>query len=625
MEKQSIPRHRPQWWRATTWVVGAVGLVGLARLHRFAGDHFGLSITGASARVGSPYGKFPLENDPFHFLPCTNSSFLPPLDDPQPQQSWAARFDPNADHWNWGQPSSNGMRIDDPYAGRGIYLCGYLDLPLDHLNGSETRIVRLAVTKFQVSGLAHLGAPDASFNAGRKSARTMIIEPGGPGDSGTSYVWAAAEQLSDRFSDGQFDVLGWDPRGVNMSLPAVSCFPHDVLRDRWSLLTRQYREVTNPMHQLEIADAMNDAMFYACRQRVGDFGRFISTASVARDLEAIRKALDEDEVTTYLTSYGSGIGQTYANMFPDKVGRMIFDGTEYVKDHRLLGGFGWTSLGNTTDAWNDGFLGECINAGPRWCALAKPLDKDDPVTLAQLEARMAKLLRSLITRPVPAYTEHGGPSLITYSALVGALYPTMYDPNGWPNAAQMLYELEAGNATLAAIFLDRTWGYNPTQSSPSHPSTRELTYLVICADAYDAPLPEDGLRWWDQLWDNMTTQSWIAGNSRFSDVLPCRYYNKYWSSPAEVYRGDLNHTLKTPVLLIAAVYDPATPLRNGRRLLGDMGRNARLIVHHGYGHTSRWDRSDCTDLMAKAYILHGILPDEQETDCYANKKPYVPV
>ncbi len=53
-----------------------------------------------------------------------------------------------------------------------------------------------------------------------------------------------------------------------------------------------------------------------------------------------------------------------------------------------------------------------------------------------------------------------------------------------------------------------------------------------------------------------------------------------------------------------------------------MGRNARLIAHHGYGHSSR-DSSNCTDAIARAYILHGTLPDEAETACYADKKPYL--
>lgn len=120
----------------------------------------------------------------------------------------------------------------------------------------------------------------------------------------------------------------------------------------------------------------------------------------------------------------------------------------------------------------------------------------------------------------------------------------------------------------------------------------------------------------------MTSKSFISGNSRFSNVFPCRHFTTYWPEVAEAYRGALNNTLKTPVLLIAETYDPATPLRNGRRLAAEMGKNARLIAHHGYGHSSR-DLSNCTENIAKAFILNGTLPEEAETACYANEKPYM--
>ncbi|EKV15513.1 Peptidase S33 tripeptidyl aminopeptidase-like, C-terminal [Penicillium digitatum] len=589
-------------------MVAAAGTVGLVGFDKFPFPAQRWVFQNDAQVPDSPYGLFPQEGDPFQFIPCTDASRPPPLDDPNPRQSWATLFDVNPNHWNWGS------------TGRGIYLCGYLDLPLDYHNSSDHRIVRIAVTKFQVAGLAH---GTSMLPKSYKSERTIIINPGGPGGSGTSFLWETAEEMTNRFSDGQLDVLGWDPRGVNFSLPAAACFPQDKFSDRWSLLALRYREEA-PKAQLEATDAMNNATLFACQQRLGDFGRFVSTASVARDLDEIRKALQEEEVTGYLVSYGTGIGQTYVNMFPTRAGRMILDGTEYVRDHRLLGGFGWTALDNATDAWRDGFLGECINAGPKWCALAKPVpSQNGPVTLAQLEARMTQLFESLKARPRSAYTESAGPSLITYSALVErVLYRAMYRPEDWPGTAQMLYELEAGNATLAANSLDLSWSdHSAKPLYPYFTSSSELELLVICSDMYDAPLP-DGLDWWDQLWEKMSAQSWIAGNSRFFAVLPCRYYNTYWNRPSEVYRGDLNNTLKTPSLLIASPYDPATPLRNGRRLLAEMGQNARLVVNHAYGHSSRRDVSDCTDKVAKAYILHGTLPREQEIQCYANEKPY---
>ncbi|KAF9871327.1 hypothetical protein CkaCkLH20_11248 [Colletotrichum karsti] len=574
----------------------------------------------------SPFGRFPLPQDPFKFIPCTNTSLPPALDDPHPEDTWAKLFDAEPSHWSWGNRSDSSQHVDS-YYGRGIYLCGYLDVPLDYTNKSDPRIVRLAVTKFQVSGLARVGDPlntNRNPPPGGKSKRTIVIEPGGPGGSGTRYTWQVAEKVSKRFSDGAFDVLGWDPRGVNITRPSIACFPYDVDRDHWSLLTGQYLQVSDPKRQINLADAMNEATMKACWETHGDIGRFLSTTFVARDLEEIRKAIGEEELTGYLVSYGTGIGQTYANIFPQSVGRMILDGTEYVRDHRLLGGFGWTALDNATNAWHDGFLGECINAGPNHCALARS-KHGEPVALEELETRMISLIDSLIERPIVGYTKKNGPSLVTYSALVAAIYSSLYNAESWPALARMLYELEAGNSTLATSFLEKsTWEYDPSlPATPNkRPSSDELTTLVICSDSWDAPLPPDGLVWWESLWANMTTKSWVSGDARFSDVFPCQHFTKYWPEPAGVYRGDLNHTLKNPVLLIAETYDPATPLRNGRRLLNEMGQNARLIAHHGYGHSSR-DTSNCTESIAKKYILRGELPNEQETACYANEKPYL--
>jgi len=257
--------------------------------------------------------------------------------------------------------------------------------------------------------------------------------------------------------------------------------------------------------------------------------------------------------------------------------------------------------------------------------LAKPYN-GKAVTLADLDKRMESLVKSLIDRPIIGYTKSNGPTVITYSALVGTLYSTMYNAKSWPGIAHMLADLEAGNSTLAAQIVERlSWEHDPSNPPPltKRPSTDELGKIVICTDQYDAPQPKEGITWYDSLWANMTQKSWIAGNSRFMNIFPCRNFNKYWPQPAEVYRGDLNVSLRNPVLLIAETYDPATPLRNARRLLQEMGtRNARLIAHHGYGHSST-DKSSCTDAIARAYILEGKLPDEPETACYADEKPYL--
>ena len=239
---------------------------------------------------------------------------------------------------------------------------------------------------------------------------------------------------------------------------------------------------------------------------------------------------------------------------------------------------------------------------------------------------MQSLFDSVLERPKPGYLPSSGPALLTYSSLIGALYSTLYRPQTWATFAQTLADLKNGNTTTALKMLEKLeFEYDPASPPPRSKtpltlSSDELGALVICADSYDAP--EEPLEWWDDLWANMTQKSFIAGNSRFSNVFPCRHFNKYWK-PAEVYRGDLNHTLKTPIMLVAEPYDPATPLRNGRRLLAEMGLNARLLVHHGYGHSSLQNPSECTDFTQRKYIMTGEVPTKQETDCYADLPPYM--
>lgn len=89
-----------------------------------------------------------------------------------------------------------------------------------------------------------------------------------------------------------------------------------------------------------------------------------------------------------------------------------------------------------------------------------------------------------------------------------------------------------------------------------------------------------------------------------------------------MYRGNLSHSLANPMLLIAETFDPATPLVNGKQLFADMGReNARLIVHHGYGHSSTnggYSRN-CTERIKREYFLSGQLPAEDVTECYVDE------
>ncbi|TKY86841.1 hypothetical protein EX895_004128 [Sporisorium graminicola] len=609
-ETSSASAH-PTHAKSLSWQVklGLAALVALAWLcfdtrgHRFR-KHNPAPVLPTDHDGRHGWASFPRKDDPFHFLPCTNETLPPPrLEDPYPLESWKQLYQPDPTRWLRGETNE-----------QSLYLCGWLDVPLDYTNASDPRVARLAINRFQLDPLP--------------SNRTLVVHPGG-GESGTQFVLSEGELISEERSNKTFDVLGWDPRGALASQPLISCFPHNADRDRWKLLTtRSYKE-GDPRQNMLVADAMNEAVFKACQARYGDVAGMLTIAFVARDLEEIRGAIQEDQLNGYFVSYGTEIAQTYVNMFPHRVGRLVLDGNLYARNDRLLAGFGTSGLDNVTNSYHDGFLGECVDAGPENCALAQPLQQGDPlVTKQDLIDVLQHLFARLLHRPIAGYTDKSGPVIITYSQLVKVLLLALHDPFTWDDLAAALYELLRGDATLISQQLD-TWDYDPAQPalpSPDH-AQLEMMILAICSDQYDSPLPAgydvdtNGEQWYLDIWRQLTHQAEIGADRGFLWMLACRHWNSTFAPPKEVYRGDLNHTLSNPLLLIGTTYDPATPLRNARMLLQEMGDNARLIVHHGYGHLSD-DKSTCTERMVRSYLMDGIVPQQQETHCFADQKPY---
>lgn len=123
---------------------------------------------------------------------------------------------------------------------------------------------------------------------------------------------------------------------MNLSEPSLSCFPSDSYRDRYTLLTNQaLATVSDPIQNLALVDAYHSAIFQACQAIHRDLPSYLSTAFVVRDIDLLRETLGEDQLWSYFVSYGTGIGQHYSQMFPERVGRMMLDGVENaMKDRR---------------------------------------------------------------------------------------------------------------------------------------------------------------------------------------------------------------------------------------------------------------------------------------------------
>lgn len=163
-------------------------------------------------------------------------------------------------------------------------------------------------------------------------------------------------------------------------------------------------------------------------------------------------------------------------------------------------------LHNITDAWEDGFLRECVEAGPSKCALAQTTSSSE-VTLKSLKSRMQNLLDSVKIRPLAGYLPTSGPSILTYSTLSKMLHSMLYDSSKWPLYAQILYEIESSNLTLALTEMENTWDFNPLHPSDQKPKSNDLIDMVICDDAYLSHEDDSRtLEIWAELQRNMTKQ-----------------------------------------------------------------------------------------------------------------------
>ena len=152
---------------------------------------------------------------------------------------------------------------------------------------------------------------------GEKKIGSLLINPGGPGESGIEAAASIVEGLPESVRQ-QFDLVGFDPRGVGASTPALWC-NSDADNDR----LRADPQVDYTPAGIEYIETTTREFIARCVDRMGsDFLANVGTASVAKDLDALRVAVGDDKLNYLGYSYGTRIGTAYAEAYPDKeIGR----------------------------------------------------------------------------------------------------------------------------------------------------------------------------------------------------------------------------------------------------------------------------------------------------------------
>ena len=270
----------------------------------------------------------------------------------------------------------------------------------------------------------------------------------------------------DEWGGGRFDVVSWDPRGTNAST-RVYCFRNARSESHfWAGQTIPTTNAASKPFARKLA-----SLARRCGEVSGWLLPHISTADTTRDLDHLRVLMGEEKLTYFGLSYGTYIGQTYANMFPNRIRAMllnsVIDPTKWSKDAEAR----TASLMESTDEVYDQFLSRCERAGPQRCALA-----GGGQTAAE---RFERLSRRLRRAPIPApgvVPPLSSPQKLTYGDMLISQGAVAQFPEMWPeNAANLAAALRGDGSALESAL--------PVFKDPASWGAAATTAAISCADA----------------------------------------------------------------------------------------------------------------------------------------------
>lgn len=457
---------------------------------------------------------------------------------------------------------------------RGQFLRGHLRVPLDYTNASDPRNASIAVAVYPAGG----GKTPKEDILG-----SLILNPGGPGGSGIQFVQVAAEGLDKKF-EGRYNIVGFDPRGTGASWPKLECLDVDV----WSRTLAVHglpgfqSDEVHP-HEVGARLALNRLLADTCANSADSaLQRFMGTVATARDLQLLHRALGDEKLHYWGFSYGSVLGSTYADLFPDDVGRLAIDG---ILDARAYYAGALASSLQSIEDELDGFFVECAKSGNA-CALSA-LSTNSPA----LKAAVMDWGHELKQRPVPVARAGEEPYLYTYFSFISQLFGAMYAPSSWPELASNLYAAIA-HGDFAG--LPAAAGFSPIEQRFTQ---------IYCGDVLANPSVDPSPEEYVQYTEPLAAMSPHFASFFAKDDLLCRA----WSLRApERYEGSFTANTSFPLLIIGNDYDPVTPLASAETMAALF--ETPVVRRAGYGHCSSSQPSKCVDDIIVNYFLHGEMP-----------------
>jgi pimeloyl-ACP methyl ester carboxylesterase len=409
---------------------------------------------------------------------------------------------------------------------------------------------------------------------------SLFINFGGPGGT-TADRFEARGQSYFPGLNKHFDIIGMDPRGVGQSTPSIDCKANQETLGIYS------QPFTTP-ENLDV-DALlgkDRAYIRQCVRLNGDLLEHVSTANVARDIDLLRQSLGESKITYFGYSYGTFLGSTYANLFPNHYRAMVLDGPvdadAYINDPQR-------DLAAQTSGFERA-LGRFLAA----CAHDSAACRGFGATSGDAWDEFDQLVDRLDAHPAAT---SDGRTLDGDDARAGTAV-ALYNKRNWPTLAQALQNADTGSPDLMRALADAFYGRNDDGSYD--PAGDRYFTIGATEQRYPRQL-RSYLRAGAQSWDQHEHFSFNNGYNELN-------YGLWPAHDRDAFDGPwrLPGSATTP-LVVATTYDPATPYHGARNLVRELG-NARMITMRGDGHTAYGSNSACINAAVEAYLEQGTLP-----------------
>ena len=439
----------------------------------------------------------------------------------------------------------------------GSNFCARLTVPLDYAHPSGAQI-QVAVLRVPANG---------------PKIGDLIVNPGGPGGSGTQFAAEGALGFFGPALTEHYDIVGFDPRGVKDS-SAINC-GNTAQTDA---AVSSDPQPSTPAEWAQ-ANAITKTYLQRCKTLSGALAGHVSTVEAARDMDILRAALGQSKLDYYGASYGTFLGATYAGLFPHNVGRMVLDGAE---DPALSSLQMTLQQADSMEVALRSYVADCVRQS---CVLGTSVDAG--------VARVSALLRQVEASPMPTGTARP----LTVALAMYALWAPLYVRTNWPQLTDALTAaITQGSGKLMLALAD---GYLSRGPHGYLDNSMAAQNAVNCLD-HDDYVP------WQQvsaLEPQFEKASPTFGRAFAAMATGCQFYPVQSRHRTSAIRA----AGAPPIVVIGTTRDPVTPLAWARALTRQLASGV-LVTRDGDGHTAYSEGNSCIDTMVDNYLVEGTVP-----------------